>query len=158
MNVRLWIWCMLCHDIFCKVEFNQPSCWLYSMPNLLVIQHLETLYLGANHVRVVCERVWRKAQDCALSKGLAIGSRGLEVAKGCTRVKHAEELNSHASWSTIRQKVQSGHSVSLWLGLATQSSREAESPVHSIWEKLTLCIPYTHQYKYLLYPRNVESF
>ena len=20
----------------CKVEFNQPSCWLYSMPNLLV--------------------------------------------------------------------------------------------------------------------------
>ena len=24
--------------------------------NLLVIQHLETLYLGENHVRVVCER------------------------------------------------------------------------------------------------------
>ena len=21
---------------FCKVEFNQPSCWLYSVPNLLV--------------------------------------------------------------------------------------------------------------------------
>ena len=21
----------------CKVEFNQPSCWLYSVPNLLVI-------------------------------------------------------------------------------------------------------------------------
>ena len=41
----------------CKVEFNQPSCWLYSVPNLLVIQHLETLYLGGNHVRVVCERV-----------------------------------------------------------------------------------------------------
>ena len=20
----------------CKVEFNQPSCWLYSVPNLLV--------------------------------------------------------------------------------------------------------------------------
>ena len=41
----------------CKVEFNQPSCWLYFVPNLLVIQHLETLYLGENHVRVVCERV-----------------------------------------------------------------------------------------------------
>ena len=26
------------------------------MPNLLVIQHLETLYLGGNHVRIVYER------------------------------------------------------------------------------------------------------
>ena len=41
----------------CKVEFNQPYCWFYSMPNLLVIQQLVTLYLGGNHVRVVCERV-----------------------------------------------------------------------------------------------------
>jgi len=50
-----------CHKIAkggdCKVEFNQPSCWLYSVPNLLVIQHLETPYLGGNHVREVCERV-----------------------------------------------------------------------------------------------------
>ena len=51
-----------CHVIAkggdCKVEFNQPSCWLYSVPNLVVIQHLETMYfLGGNHVRVVCERV-----------------------------------------------------------------------------------------------------
>ena len=30
----------------CKVEFNQPSCWLYSVPNLLVFQYLVTLYLG----------------------------------------------------------------------------------------------------------------
>ena len=41
----------------CKVEFIQSFCWLYSVPNLLIIQHLETLYLGENHVRVVCERV-----------------------------------------------------------------------------------------------------
>jgi len=27
------------------------------VPNLLVIKHLETLYLGGIHVRVVCERV-----------------------------------------------------------------------------------------------------
>ena len=130
--------------------------------NLLVIQHIETMYLGENHVRVVCERMWKKAQDCALSRNsrlnLAIGSRGLQVAKGCTRVKHAEELNSHVSWSTTGQKVHSGHSVNSRLGLATQSSCEAKSPVHSIWEKLTLRIPYTHQYKYPLYPRNVEIF
>ena len=52
--VDLWI---LGSSDFCKVEFNQPSCWLYFVPNLLVIQHLETLYLGENHVRVVYERV-----------------------------------------------------------------------------------------------------
>ena len=48
-----------CHEIAkggdCKVEFYQPSCWLYSVPNLLVIQHLVTLYLGGFDVRVVSE-------------------------------------------------------------------------------------------------------
>ena len=39
----------------CKVEFNQPSCWLYSVPNLLVFRHLVTLYLGGFAVRVVSE-------------------------------------------------------------------------------------------------------
>ena len=50
-----------CHEIAkggdCRVEFIQSFCWLYSVPNLLVIQHLEILYLGGNHVRVVCESV-----------------------------------------------------------------------------------------------------
>ena len=50
-----------CHGIAkgrdCKVEFNQPFCWLYFVLNFLVIQHLETLYLGGNHVRVACEKV-----------------------------------------------------------------------------------------------------
>ena len=48
-----------CHGIAkgedCKVEFNQPSCWLYFVPNLLVFQHLVTLYLGGIVVRVVSE-------------------------------------------------------------------------------------------------------
>ena len=39
----------------CKVEFNQPSYWLYFVPNLLVFQHLVTLYLGGFVVRVVSE-------------------------------------------------------------------------------------------------------
>ena len=50
-----------CHGIAkggdCKVEFIQSFCWFYFVPNLLVIQHLEILYLGGNHVRVVCEIV-----------------------------------------------------------------------------------------------------
>ena len=43
------------HIIWCKVEFIQPSNWLYSVPNLLVFQHLVTLYLGGFDVRVVSE-------------------------------------------------------------------------------------------------------
>ena len=39
----------------CKVEFNQSSCWLYSVPNLLVFQQLVTLYLGGILIRVVSE-------------------------------------------------------------------------------------------------------
>ena len=42
-------------NLLCKVEFIQPSNWLYSVPNLLVIQHLVTLYLGGFDVRVVSE-------------------------------------------------------------------------------------------------------
>ena len=48
-------------DGSCKVEFYQPSCWLYSVSNLLVFQQLVTLYLGGILVRVVSEIVWRNA-------------------------------------------------------------------------------------------------
>ena len=40
---------------YCKVEFIQPSNWLYSVPNLIVFQHLVTLYLGGLVVRIVSE-------------------------------------------------------------------------------------------------------
>ena len=50
-----------CHEIAkrgdCKVEFNQPSCWFYSVQNLLVFQQLVTLYLGGILVRVVSKIV-----------------------------------------------------------------------------------------------------
>ena len=85
-------------------------------------------------------------------------AHGLQAAKRCTRVKHAEKLNRHASYSTTGQKVQIGHSVSSRLGLVTQSSRKAKSLIHSIIEKLTLRILFSLQYKYPLYPRNIESF
>ena len=57
---------------------------------------------------------------------------GLQVAKGGTCVKHAEELKSHTSWSTTRQNFQSGQADSSRLRLATQSSREVKSPDHSV--------------------------
>ena len=70
-------------------------------------------------------------------------ARDWQAAKWCTRVKHVEKLNRHANCSTTGQKVQTGHSVSSRLGLATQSNREAKSPIHSVMEKLTLCIPFS---------------
>ena len=102
------------------------------MPNLLVIQHLETLYLGENHVKVVCEKVWKKAEECAFKKSLTIGSRDWWVAKGGTRVKHARELNGHASCCTTGQNFKSGQVVSLQLKLVIRSSHELESPEHPI--------------------------
>ena len=152
---------VFCHGISkggdCKVEFNRPFCWLYYVPNLLVIQHLETLYLGGNHLRIVCERVWRKTQMCATQQGLASGSRPASHQSG-TRVKHAEKLKSYTSWSTTGQKFQFGQTVSSQLELATQSNRKAKSLKHSVWEKLTFRIPNTHQYKCSLYSCTVESF
>ena len=43
--------------IFFKVEFYQPSCWLYFVSNLLVFQQLVTLYLGGILVKVVSKIV-----------------------------------------------------------------------------------------------------
>ena len=62
------------------------------MTNLLVIQHLETLYLGGNHVRVVCERVRRNAQNCAVKQGLAAGSRGRLAAYKPPKVAHVQSV------------------------------------------------------------------
>ena len=64
----------------------------YSVPNFLVIQYLEILYLGENNVKVVCVRVWRIDQVCA-SKGnsrlnLATNSR-VVTCQNLTRVEHA---------------------------------------------------------------------
>ena len=95
----------------CKVEFKQPFCWLYSMPNLLIIQHLETLYLGGNHVRVVCERVWRKAQKCAFCKDSWLDLvSGLRLASHQKRhtCKDVGELKSYTSCCTTGQKSQAG--------------------------------------------------
>ena len=85
-------------------------------------------------------------------------ARDWQVAKRGTRVKHAEELKSDAKCCTTGQKSQAGQAVSSRLELATQSSCEAKSPDHFVWEKLTFHIPNTHQYIYPLYPCILESF
>ena len=82
----------------CKVEFNQSSCWLYSVPNLLVFQQLETLYLGGNHIRVVCMRECKELLKCVQrSRDLRLdfaGDSQLQAAKlkhtcqACQKLKH----------------------------------------------------------------------
>ena len=54
MGLDLLHWANM-FNIYCKIEFIQPSCWLYFVPNLLVFQQLVTLYLGGFVVRVVSE-------------------------------------------------------------------------------------------------------
>ena len=150
-----------CHGIAkggdCKVEFNQPSCWLYSVPNLLVIQHFETLYLGGNHVRVVCERVWRKAQDCAPSNGLATGSRALIAA--CKSPKDAHEWSMQRSWTVTPvgalQDKKSNLAIQLAHGLDTRLSQVARPSRQSTlfgknWlfafhTHTSINTPYTHE-------------
>ena len=72
-------------------------CWFYSVTTLLVIQHLKTLYLGGNHVRVVCERVWRNAQDSAVKQRLAARTRGWLAA--CKPPKGAHVQSMQGSWT-----------------------------------------------------------
>jgi len=133
-----------CHGIAkggdCKVEFIQPSNWLYSVPNLLVIQHLVTLYLGGIVVRVVSEIVWRllksvqenRVSRLGLATGLAASTRQkMHTCQACWK------MNSHASWSTTGQNRTTGHTVNSRLDLATWSSREP--PL--FWKNLTFHIP-----------------
>ena len=54
-----------------------------------------------------CESVKKNSEVCNLA-----GPRDWQVAKRGTRVKHVEELKSHASCCTTRQKSQAGQAIS----------------------------------------------
>ena len=75
-----------------------------------------------------CEEKLKSVHSTGPRNWISRMARGWQVAKGGIRVKHAGELKSHASWSTIGQNFQSSQAVSLRLKLATHSSHEAESP------------------------------
>ena len=82
----------------CKVEFIQPSCWLYSVPNLLVFQQLVTLYLSGFVVRVVSEiECWmlKSVQENRVSRLDLVGDSWLQAARSNTHAKHAR------SWSVM---------------------------------------------------------
>ena len=152
MKFFIFLWRISLQLWYCKVEFNQPFCWLYSVLNLLVIQHLETLYLGGNHVRVVCERVWRKAQECALKEGLATGSHDwLSTGES---PKEAHVWNMQGSWTVTPAGALQDKTSSLARPLACDSNSQL-IPIASSSRQtalfvtnLTFRIPNTHQYKY----------
>ena len=105
-----------------------------------------------------CEEMFKIVQGCRDSRLDLQVTCDWQAAKVGTRVKHAGDLKSHASYCTTGQKSQAGQAVSLQLELATQPSREAKSPDHLVWEKLTFHIPPHPTIYRPLYPRNVESF
>ena len=153
-----------CHGIAkggdCKVEFNQPFYWLYSMPNLLVFRHLVTLYWGGFVVRAVSEiecwllRVYKKTETRSLFLRVARGFKPPDAA----HMPSVPKVNSHASWSTTRQNRTTGHTVISRLDLATQSSREFKPQATPVLWILTFHILLSLQYKYPLYPQMKESF
>ena len=78
--------------VLCKVEFIQPSNWLYSVPNLLVIQHLVTPYLGGFDVRVMSEIEWSLLKSVQENRDSRLGLAGdsrLQAARRSTRAKYA---------------------------------------------------------------------
>ena len=107
------------------------------------------------------EKVWRNAQDCARMQRLIAGLAGdlrLASRQSWHTCGACRELKSHASCYTRGQKSQAGQAVSSRLELATQPSREAKSPDHPVWVKLTFHIP-SHSTIYRpLYPWYSESF
>ena len=136
----------------CKVEFIQSFCWLYSVPNLLVIQHLETLYLGRNHVRVVCERVKKSSRVCTQEEPrdwisrLASRQRWY-TCETCKGVEGSRQLQHYRT------------KLPIWLGsqLTTHSSCEVESLECLVcqkpdWSHSSITLLYIP-----LYPRNVEG-
>ena len=99
-----------------------------------------------------CEEMLKIVQGCKDSRLDLWVTRDWQATKVGTRVEHAGELKSHASYCTTGKKSQAGQAVSSRLELATQPSREAKSPDHPIWKKLTFHIPFSPYYIYTLIP------
>ena len=119
------------------------------MLNLLVIHQFNTLYLGGNHVRVVCERIWKiqmcervwKIQVCVQSRGFS----HLELASDLRLMtRQSATHDSLASWGTTGQKGQSCQSIIWRLKLATCPSCK--------WVARTPCFAEKWLFTFLTYP------
>ena len=110
----------------------------------------------------MCERVWRNTQDCEVKQGLAAGSH--EWLAACKPPEDAHEWSMQRSWTVMpavalqdkksRLAIQLARGLDSWLSQVVRPSRLSTL----LWKKLTLHIPFSLQYKYPLYPQNIESF
>ena len=128
------------------------------MPNLLVFQHLVTLYLGGILVRVVSEIVWKNAQECAKKKDSWLdlaGDSRLQAAKGSTHAKHARSWSvtpTGALQNKIGQlTVQLSRS---WISRLSQAARPSREPalfwktwLFTFHSHPSINTPYTHERK-----------
>ena len=131
-------------------------CWFYFMPNLLVIQHLETLYLGRNNIRL-CVRKCEELIKCVHEKASRDWTSRLIPKWWLAKIHHTckvcRKLKGQDSWITTRQKVQSDYSIFWRLELMTYPSRKllASAPCFAKkWLFTFLLIlyyknPYTHE-------------
>ena len=90
--------------------------------NFFVIQHLKTLYLGGNHVRVMCERMWKNAQECALSRASRLD---LAASKS---PKEAHVWNMQGSWRVTPAGALQGKTS----GLARQLDCDSDSRLSQV--------------------------
>ena len=116
----------------CKVEFIQPSNWLYFVPNLLVFQHLVTLYLGGLVVRVVSEIEWSLLKSVQENRDSQLGLAGdsrLQAAKRSTRATHARRwivmLAGALQDKTGQLAIRLSHD---WISRLSQVTRPSHEP------------------------------
>ena len=132
--------------------------WLYSVTNLLVIQHLETLYLGGLVVRVVSEIEWSLLKSVQENRDSWLGLAGdswLQVARRSTRAKHARRWTVmpagalHDKTGQLAIRLSSDRILRL-----SQVARASREPAlfWKTWRftfssQLSINTPYTHKWK-----------
>ena len=96
---------------------------------------------------------WSRDSRLGLAGGSRLASRQkLHTRRACKGAEQSCQLEHY------RTKIQTGHSANSRLELATQSSREVKSPASPVLEKLTIRIPFSHQYKYPSFPQNMGGY
>ena len=108
-------------------------CWLYSVPNLLVFEHLDTLYLGGNYVKVVCEKSMKNSSVWAFrgfSRLDLASDSWLATRQNATHVKHAR------SWRVTTTGALQDKKYSLTWQLSRDSStRKTKLPEYPVMQK-----------------------
>ena len=122
----------------CKVEFIQSCVGFIACQICLYLALRYPIFRWKLCKGCVWENV-KKTQDVCIQRSLVTGSRDWCATSQSPKWHMCEacrELKGHDSWSTTRQNVQFGQTVSSQLKLTTYSTCETESPECPIWMKI----------------------